>query len=166
MGLEGSPAGPTHLGQGSSRGEQTAALGVELQLRDRCPFPSQWPLSSISLWNLVGRGQEPPGQGTRLGAGTKVWYPNQKPICYRLIHVSIYSKEKFLSGLNIQKSYLVLKSWWYSLKDTIKLTFSESVPHSILLRSLCFLVLSTTGCAVSLNDNHCLWNINYVSVPA
>ena len=94
---------------------------------------------------------------------SKVWHPNQRPICYCLTHTAIYSKEKFLSGLNIQKCFLLLKSWWHSLKDTIKLTFLELVPHPILLRLLSFLVLFATWCAVSLHGNHCLWSISCVS---
>ena len=42
----------------------------------------------------------------------------------------------------------------------------ESVPYSILLRSLCFLVLFAAEYAVSLNGYHCLWNTYPVPILA
>lgn len=109
MGLEGRPACPSRLGQRSSRREPDFYIRVlSHSFKPGVHFPVR------GLYHLFpsgtfrgGEGQKPPGQGTRLGPGSKVWHPNQRPICHCPIHVSIYSKEKFLSELNM----FLLKSW-------------------------------------------------------
>lgn len=130
-------------------------------------FISQWVASIIYFpLNPPREVPRPPGQGTRLGSGSKVWYPNQRPICYYSIYISTYSREKFFSRLNIYKGLVSLEELvgGVLLKVLLNCTFLESVPYPILLRYLCFLVLFTAECAVSLNGNHCLWSTYHVSV--
>lgn len=115
-------------------------------------MPSQWLLSYIPSGASWGGAKSYLAKGQNgIRAQGLVSYPNANLFSPLFTFLSIHRRNSSQGSIGKKKVELLLKSWWSALKDTIKLHIF--LFYSVLLRSLCFLVLSMARGAISPNDN-------------